>query len=49
MFCNRGGGFLGLALLFCGIGMLIATLLPWGWFMGIIAIAFIVFGTCLVA
>ena len=48
MFGNRGGGsFLGFALLFAGIGMLLSTLLTWGWFMIIIAIAFIVFGTCL--
>ncbi len=47
MFCNRGSVFLGFALLFCGIGMLIATLLAWGWFMTFLAIAFVVVGTCL--
>ena len=48
MFGNRGGGnFLGFALLFTGIGMLLSTVLTWGWFMIIIAIAFIVLGTCL--
>ncbi len=47
MFCNKGSGFLGFALLFCGIGMLIATLLAWGWFMTLLAIAFVVVGTCL--
>lgn len=45
MFCNRGGSFFGVALLFCGIGMLISELLAWGWFMTLLAIVFIVLGT----
>lgn len=49
MFSNRGGGsFIGFALLFLGIGMLLSTVLTWGWFMIIIALSFIVLGTCLV-
>ena len=47
MFCNKGNGFIGVALLFCGIGMLLATLLAWGWFMTLLAVAFIVIGTFL--
>lgn len=48
MFSNRSGGsFIGFALLFTGIGILLSTLLTWGWFMIVIAIAFIVLGTYL--
>ena len=48
MFRNHGGGnFIGFALLFVGIGMLLSTLLTWGWFMIVIAIALIVLGTYL--
>ena len=48
MFNNRGSGnFIGFALLFIGIGMLLSTLLTWGWFMIVIAIALIVIGTYL--
>lgn len=48
MFSNKGrGNFFGFALLFIGIGMLLSTLLTWGWFMMIVAIIFIVIGTYL--
>jgi len=48
MFDNRGGGrFIGFALLFIGIGILLSTLLTWGWFMIVIAIVLIVLGTYL--
>ena len=48
MFRNQGvGNFIGFALLFIGIGMLLSILLTWGWFMIVIAIAFIVIGTYL--
>ena len=48
MFRNRGGGsFIGFSLLFIVIGMLLSTLLTWGWFMIVIAIALIVIGTYL--
>lgn len=48
MFYNRGGGkFIGFALLFMGVGMLLSTLLTWGWFMIVIAIALIALGTFL--
>ena len=44
---NSGGSFIGFALLFIGIGILLSTLLTWGWFMIVIAIIFIVLGTYL--
>lgn len=48
MFCSRNGGsFIGFALLFIGIGMLLSTLLTWGWFMIVIAIVLIALGTYL--
>ena len=49
MFYNRKGieKSLGFALLFIGVGMLLSTLLTWGWFMIIIAIILIVIGTYL--
>ena len=49
MFCNRRevGRIFGFALLFIGLGMLLSTLLTWGWFMIIIAVCFIVLGTYL--
>ena len=49
MFCNRRevGRIFGFALLFIGLGMLLSTLLTWGWFMLVIAIILIVIGTYL--
>lgn len=47
MFHNRGGGFIGFAFLFIGIGILLSTLLKWGWFMIILGIGLIVLGTFL--
>jgi len=48
MFYNGSGGkFLGFALLFTGIGILLSTLLTWGWFMILIGVIFIVLGTYL--
>ena len=48
MFYTRGGGnFIGFALLFIGIGILLSALLSWGWFMIVIAFCFIVLGTYL--
>ena len=48
MFRNRGtGSFIGFALLFIGIGILLSTLLTWGWFMIVLAVIFIVLGTYL--
>jgi hypothetical protein len=49
MFCNGReiGKLIGFALLFIGLGMLLSTLLTWGWFMVIIAIVLIVIGTYL--
>ena len=49
MFCNRReiGKIFGFAILFIGLGMLLSTLLTWGWFMVVVAIALIVIGTYL--
>lgn len=48
MFRNNGyGGFIGFALLFIGIGILLSTLLTWGWFMLILGVVFIIVGTYL--
>lgn len=49
MFCNRSEieKAIGFALLFIGLGMLLSTLLTWGWFMIVIAIILISIGTYL--
>jgi len=48
MFRNRGyGSFIGFALLFIGIGILLSTLLTWGWFMIVLGILFVILGTYL--
>ena len=49
MFCNRReiGKIFGFAILFIGLGMLLSTLLTWGWFMVVVAIVLIVIGTYL--
>ena len=44
---NNGGRFIGFGLLFIGIGLLLSTLLTWGWFMIVLGIVFIILGTYL--
>lgn len=49
MFAFRGwfNRIIGIALLFIGVGMLIATLFACGWFMIVLSVVLIIAGCCL--